>query len=337
MSGVLITGAAGFIGYHVCRRCIETGYQVYALDNLQDTPEQHLKYERLENLGVRARNLTYGDVIETENMTFCYCDLNDTDAMSVFFSKVNADIVIHLAAQTGVRNSVSSPDIYFRNNISGFQNLLQACRTYQISRLIFASSSSVYGENKQMPYHESYATDNPVSVYAATKKANEIMARAYSNLFGINTVGLRFFTVYGPWVRTDMASYIFMKSISEGKTIELFNNGRSLRDFTYVDDVVNAILLIAEKMTLPDLASCPKYNIFNVGNSKPVELEKYLNSIERLLCKSAQIINKPKPEGDVTATYACVDKLYDFTGFRPDTPIEEGVKKMVDWFVNLKR
>ncbi len=337
MQGLLITGAAGFIGYHVSKKFAGLGYRVYGLDNMQDGIEHNLKGKRLKELGINTAQLHYGKVLEGQTISFFYCDLNDTATLKDFFLSNKIDIVIHLAAQTGVRNSVSCPEIYFRNNISGFQNILQACRLHHINKLIFASSSSVYGENKQMPYHESFATDNPVSVYAATKKANEIMASAYSNLFGMHITGLRFFTVYGPWVRTDMASYIFMKAISEGKTLELFNHGRSLRDFTYVDDVVTAIQLIAQKMTTSEAVDIPKYNIFNVGNSRPVELEKYLNSIETLLGKKANIVNKPKPEGDVTATYACVDKLFDFIGFKPDTPIEQGVKNMVDWYVNMKQ
>jgi len=335
MPTVLITGAAGFIGFHVCTFFLENNYIVYALDNLQDSPEPHLKKERLACLGINKNLIKYGKLISVGNLNFIQCDLNDTHTLNNFFSSYHFDIVIHLAAQTGVRNSVSNPDIYIENNIIGFQNVLKICKSHNINKLIFASSSSVYGESKKMPYTENIPTDNPVSIYAVTKKSNELMAHAFSNLYKLNVIGLRFFTVYGPWVRTDMASYIFMKSISEEKPINLFNNGLSLRDFTYVDDVVKSIFLISKKITGPDAHKYPLFNIYNVGNSHPVILEKYLNCIELSMNKKAVVHNKPIEEGDVTATFACVDKLYNFIGFKPDTDIEKGVGKMVDWFTKF--
>jgi len=332
MPTVLITGAAGFIGFHVCNVFIENNYDVYALDNIQENTETHLKYERLATLGIDKNRIEYGKLITVENISFIQCDLNDISTLNTFFSDHHFDIVIHLAAQTGVRNSVINPEIYIKNNIIGFHNLLQTCKSHSINKLIFASSSSVYGENKKMPYKEDFPTDNPLSIYAVTKKSNELMAQAYSNLFNLNAIGLRFFTVYGPWVRADMAAYIFMKSIADKKPINLYNNGLSLRDFTYVDDVVKSIFLISKKITSPDAVNYPLFNIYNVGNSHPVNLEKYLNCIERFLNKKAIICNQPMQDGDVTATFACVDKLSDFIGFKPETDIEKGVKKMVDWF-----
>jgi len=335
MPTVLITGAAGFIGFHLSKVFIKKNYIVYALDNLQGNTEPDLKHKRLACLGIKKDLIEYGKIISAYNFKFIQCDLNDINTLNDFFSSTHFDIVIHLAAQTGVRNSVNNPEIYIKNNIIGFHNLLQACKTFTINKLIFASSSSVYGENKNMPYVEDFSTDNPESIYAVTKKSNELMAHAYSNLFKINAIGLRFFTVYGPWVRTDMASYIFMKSIAEGKPINLYNNGLSLRDFTYVDDVVNSIFLISKKITSPDAHKYPLFNIYNVGNSHPVNLERFLNCIELFLNRKAVIHNKPIQEGDVTATFACVDKLYNFIGFKPDTDIEKGVKKMVDWFTKF--
>ena len=335
MPTVLITGAAGFIGFHACNIFLENNYTVYALDNLQENPEPDLKNDRLSCLGINKNLIKYGKIVTIGNLNFIQCDLNDTHIFNNFFSTHHFDCIIHLAAQTGVRNSINNPDIYIKNNIIGFHNLLQACKNFNVHKLIFASSSSVYGENKKMPYFEDFPTDNPLSIYAVTKKSNELMAQAYCNLFGINAIGLRFFTVYGPWVRTDMASYIFMQSIAEKKPINLFNNGLSLRDYTYVDDVVKSIFLISQKITGTDALEYPLFNIYNVGNSHPVNLEKYLNCIELFLNKKAVIHNKPIQEGDVTATFACVDKLSDFIDFKPDTDIEKGVKKMVNWFTKF--
>ena len=335
MPTVLITGAAGFIGFHLCTVFTENNYVVYALDNLQNSTEPDLKLDRLTSLGINTKLIKYGEIIAAGSLNFIQCDLNDTLTLNKFFTANHFDVVVHLAAQTGVRNSVNNPDIYIKNNIIGFQNVLQTCKNFNINKLIFASSSSVYGENRKMPYLEDFPTDNPESIYAVTKKSNELMAQAYSNLFKINAIGLRFFTVYGPWVRTDMASYIFMKSISEEKPINFYNSGHSLRDFTFVDDVVKSIFLIAKKITGPDAHSYPLFNIYNVGNSHPVNLEKFLNCIELFLNKKADIHNKPIQEGDVTATFACVDKLNQFIQFKPDTDIETGVKKMVDWFTKF--
>ena len=337
MPTVLITGAAGFIGFHLSTVFLENEYTVFGMDNMQKDAEPHLKYERLACLGIDINILEYGKVINTDKFYFLQCDLNDTGKLNDFFQSYHFDLVINLAAQTGVRNSVNNPEIYIKNNIIGFYNLLEVCKKFNITKLIFASSSSVYGENPEMPYMESFSTDNPLSIYAVTKKSNELMAQAYSSLFGINAIGLRFFTVYGPWVRTDMASYIFMKSVFEGHPISLFNNGLSLRDFTFVDDVVKSIFLISQKITGTNAGDYPLFNIYNVGNSHPVNLEKFLNFIETALNKKGNIFNEPIQEGDVAATYACVDKLYNFIGFKPDTDIEKGVEKMVDWFTKFHK
>jgi len=337
MPTVLITGAAGFIGFHLSKVFLENAYTVFGMDNMQNDTEPYLKKERLACLGIDTRVLEYGKIVNKDGFYFLQCDLCDTEKLTEFFQSYHFDVVINLAAQTGVRNSVYNPEVYVKNNIIGFFNLLEVCKKFNFKKIIFASSSSVYGENSKMPYEEHFPTDNPLSVYAVTKKSNELMAQAYSSLFGLNIIGLRFFTVYGPWVRTDMASYIFMKSIFEGKPINLFNNGLSLRDFTFVDDVVKSIFLISQKMSRTLTSDCPLFNIYNVGNSHPVNLEKFLNFIETSLNKKGNIFNKPIQEGDVTATYACVDKLYDFIGFKPDTDIEKGVKIMVDWFTKFHK
>lgn len=336
MKKVLITGVAGFIGYHLANMLLNSGFDVYGLDNLQDSGEPHLKHGRLSALGIDAGHLVYGKIVSNREFHFMYADINDLPCSDTLFESVSFDVVIHLAAQTGVRNSLINPDIYIRNNIQGFQNIILSCRKHGVNKLVFASSSSVYGNNPDMPYKEDIPTDSPVSLYAVTKKTNELMAQFYATMYGMQCIGLRFFTVYGPWARTDMASYIFMKAISDGRPINLFNNGLSLRDFTYVDDVVKSIKLIIEKMLDKSHSSMPAYDIFNVGNSCPVNLEKFLNCIENSLGQKAVINNKPIQEGDVNATYACVDKLVKFIGFKPETPIEAGVDKMVNWFNNFK-
>ncbi len=336
MARVLITGGAGFIGYHLSVLFLKNNECVYALDNIQDEISGHIKYERLLLLGIEKEEVQYGKLIEKGNYHFIQADINDTPLIEKFLVNRSFDVIIHLAAQTGIRNSLINPDIYLKNNINGFHNILRACIKFHFKKLIFASSSSVYGENKEMPYKENFNTDNPESLYAVTKKTNELLAQTYSNLYQLNTIGLRFFTVYGPWGRTDMAPYIFIKSINEGKTIHLFNNGQSLRDFTFVDDVVKSIYLIFRKITSSESDTYPLFSIFNVGNSKAVVLQKFLSTVEKLLNKKAQIIYKPNQEGDVTATYACVDKLYNFIDFKPDTDIEDGLRKTIDWYIKLK-
>ncbi|MDD3877506.1 MAG: NAD-dependent epimerase/dehydratase family protein [Bacteroidales bacterium] len=336
MENIIVTGAAGFIGYNLTEKLVAKGYNILGLDNLQDCPEGHLKFERLGQLGFCREDIIYGHTIKSGHCSFIKSDITDISLIDRIFKENPCDILIHLAAQTGVRQSVSQPDIYMKNNINGFYNILETCRKYNIKKILFASSSSVYGENPDMPYREDFITDNPVSMYAVTKKTNELMAKAYSSLYGFNNIGLRFFTVYGPWVRSDMAAYIFMKAVLENNTINLYNNGFSLRDFTYIDDVTRSIELIMEKM-IQDDSRVPLYELYNVGNSMPVTLVDYLNCIKKHMGKNTTIINKPLQEGDVTATYANVDKIFDFIGFKPQTNIDTGVKKMVDWFLNMKK
>jgi len=335
MATVLITGGAGFIGYHLSIKFIEKKYTVYALDNLQDEISGHLKYERLALLKIDKRDIVYGKMIARGNYHFIQGDLTDEVFLEDFFKDKHFDVVIHLAAQTGIRNSLKHPDIYLKNNINGFHCLLKSCIKFNYTKIIFASSSSVYGENREMPYKEDFRTDNPGSIYAFTKKANELMAQTYVNLHKITAVGLRFFTVYGPWGRTDMAPYIFIKSIREGRTISLYNNGESLRDFTYVDDVVKSIFLISQKISDTHFDTEPYYSIFNVGNSKPIVLKDFLSSIERILSRKAAYVFMPIQGGDITATYASVEKLNNFIGFKPDTCIEEGLKKTIEWYIKL--
>lgn len=333
MKSILVTGAAGFIGYHLIKTMVSLGFPVVGIDNLQGSCDPDIKTLRLKELGLSMNSDTFTGTSSSGLFVFYKCDINDTETVNKIMSAYSIEFVVHLAASTGVRNSVLYPELYIKNNILGFQNIIQMCRQHKIDKLIYASSSSVYGENPNMPYAEDFSTDKPVSVYAFTKKANELMASVYAGLYGINSVGLRFFTVYGPWVRTDMASYIFMQAISSGNTIQMFNNGNSLRDFTYVDDIVSAITLIAEKMKALKPGSPTVCDIFNVGNSSPVSLNDYLECIEKALNKKASIVNLPIQEGDVTATYAEVSKIYNFIQFRPETPVEIGVPRMVDWFL----
>lgn len=325
----LITGAAGFIGYHTCLTLLKRGKEVVGIDNLNDYYDPLLKQNRLNQL-LKFKNFTF----EKLNVV----DRNEVDAM---FSKYKPKRVIHLAAQAGVRYSIEKPYEYIDNNIGGFATILEGCRHHQTKHLIYASSSSVYGLNSQMPFSVNHNVDHPISLYAASKKSNELMAHSYSHLYQLATTGLRFFTVYGPWGRPDMALFLFTKAILEGKPIQVFNRGEMRRDFTYIDDVVEGIIRLMDAPPTantapnanknPSSSSAP-YEIFNIGNHTPIKLNDFISCIEKSVGKKAEKVLLPMQPGDVNATAADVGSLIEKTGFEPSTSYAEGIDRFVRWY-----
>lgn len=326
----LVTGAAGFIGFHLSKRLIERGDSVVGLDNLNEYYDVSLKKARLSQLEGKP------------GFTFQKLDLADREGMEKLFSKNKFDYVINLGAQAGVRYSLTNPHAYIDSNIVGFINILEGCRHANVKHLVFASSSSVYGANTKMPFSVHHNVDHPVSLYAATKKANELMAHTYSSLYNLPCTGLRFFTVYGPWGRPDMALFIFTKAIIEGRTIDVFNHGKMKRDFTYIDDIIEGVVRTSDKIPEPDshwngnnpdsATSYAPYKLYNIGNNSPVELMEFIKVLEDCLGKKAKKNLMPIQLGDVPATYADVDDLTKDVGFKPATPIEKGIKMFVDWY-----
>jgi len=327
---ILITGAAGFIGFHLSSLLLDRSYQVIGVDNMNDYYDTQLKEDRLSILQ------------QHNNFTFYKIDLKDKRLVYKLFKKYKTDYVINLAAQVGVRYSIINPYAYIDSNIIGFMNILEACRNYQVKHLLYASSSSVYGGNKVAPFSTNHNVDHPVSLYAATKKSNELMAHTYSHLYGIPTTGLRFFTVYGPWGRPDMAYFSFTKNIIEGKPIKVFNYGKMERDFTYIDDIVEGICKLIPLIPIAnekwdeskdDLSSSfAPYKIYNIGNNKPVQLEKFISILEDKIGKKANKEYMEMQPGDVLRTYADVLDLERDIEFRPSTSIEEGLEKFVNWY-----
>jgi UDP-glucuronate 4-epimerase len=317
----LVTGAAGFIGMHLSKRLLEMGCKVIGYDNLNDYYDVTLKDSRLNILN------------KYENFTFHKADLTDKEYLAKLFAENKINVVINLAAQAGVRYSIENPDAYIQSNIVGFLNILEMCRHHQVDHLLYASSSSVYGANKKIPFSTEDRVDNPVSLYAATKKSNELMAHTYSHLYKIPTTGLRFFTVYGPYGRPDMAYFSFTKAIMEGKPIKVFNNGDMYRDFTYIDDIIDGVTKLIENSAALKNKELP-YKIYNIGNNKPVKLIDFIQAIEHALGKEAIKEFYPMQPGDVYQTYADVSDLINDVGFKPDTPIQEGISKFVEWFKN---
>lgn len=334
MTTVLISGSAGFIGYHLTILLINCGYRVVAIDNLRDSPHSTLKYARLSALGIGEEEAKHQELTSGQRLNFVQLDLRDKNDLFALFNANNIDLVINLAAKTGVRNSLTDPQSYIDNNIMGFSNLLECCKEFAVKKLLFASSSSVYGKNEQTPFAEEHDTSHPISTYALTKKTNELMAYNYARLYGISTVGLRFFTVYGPWNRTDMAIFLFIKAIYEGTPIKLFNGGNMYRDFTYVGDVVEAIkrtLNLLEGNRLAGENKVP-FQIFNVGNSQPVLIKDLVSIIEDALAKTAIIVDKPMQKGDMYKTFADTGKLNRFTDYTPSLDITAGIVKTVEWY-----
>jgi len=327
---VLVTGAAGFIGMHVARRLAARGDRVVGVDNLNAYYDPALKHARLAQLD------------GTAGFSFEQLDITDRAALEALFAGEKFDGVVHLAAQAGVRYSIDNPLAYGDSNLTGFLHVLEACRHHPVRHLVYASSSSVYGGNARMPFSEADSVDHPVSLYAATKKANELMAHTYSHLYGIPTTGLRFFTVYGPWGRPDMAYFSFTRDILAGKPIAVFNDGQMMRDFTYIDDIVDGVVAVLDKPATPDPAfdalaphpgrSRAPYRVFNIGNQDPVRLGEFIETIERALGVAAVKIYKPMQPGDVVATHADVSALRKWTGVSPQTPLSSGIGHFTAWF-----
>jgi UDP-glucuronate 4-epimerase len=326
----LVTGAAGFIGYHTAQKLLARGDEVIGLDNLNPYYDVRLKEARLARLEGRP------------GFSFVKIGLEDRDRMASFFSERRPERVIHLAAQAGVRYSLENPNAYIDSNLTGFATILEGCRHSGIEHLVFASSSSVYGANQSLPFRVEHNVDHPLSLYAATKKANELMAHTYAHLYRLPVTGLRFFTVYGPWGRPDMALFRFVAAILEDRPIDIYNHGHHARDFTYIDDVVEGVVRTADRIAEPDPAwsglkpnpasSSAPYRLYNIGNNKPVELMHLVGCIERTLGKEAKKNFLPMQAGDVERTFADVDRLIDDMGFRPATPIETGVERFVAWY-----
>jgi UDP-glucuronate 4-epimerase len=328
----LITGAAGFIGFHLSKRLLEQGNSVVGIDNLNEYYDVNLKKARLNELKGNPE------------FTFYKLDLVDRKGIEKLFSENRFDSVVNLAAQAGVRYSLTNPHAYIDSNIVGFLNMLEGCRNNGIKHLVFASSSSVYGANTKMPFSVHHNVDHPLSLYAATKKSNELMAHTYSSLYKLPCTGLRFFTVYGPLGRPDMALFLFTRAILENRPIDVFNQGKMKRDFTYIDDIVEGVIRVTDKIPAPDTGwnsdnpdsatSYAPYRIYNIGNNNPIELMKFIEVLEDCLGKKAEKNLLPMQPGDVPESYADVDDLVNDVGFKPSTPIEKGIKKFVEWYLD---
>lgn len=327
---ILVTGAAGFIGFHLSKRLIKEGYNVLGVDIINDYYDVQIKHDRLAQLTQNGR------------FKFFKTDIADKGGLNKIFSDEHVDAVVNLAAQAGVRYSLINPQAYVDSNLVGFVNILECCRHNKVKHLVFASSSSVYGANTKMPFSVHHNVDHPVSLYAASKKSNELMAHTYSHLFDLPCTGLRFFTVYGPWGRPDMALFLFTKAIMEDKPIKVFNHGKMQRDFTYIDDIVEGVVRVMEKVPEPNPnwssetpdpgTSYKKYKIYNIGNNNPVQLSEFIEEIERAIGKKAKKNYMDIQPGDVPATYADVDDLIKDVGFKPATPLSEGIQKFINWY-----
>jgi len=328
---ILVTGTAGFIGYHVAKRLLELGHQVVGLDNINDYYDVRLKYGRLAETGIAENEIVYGKPVQSKNYQeyrFIQLNLEDRENIQTLFTHEKFDIVCNLAAQAGVRYSIENPYAYIDSNIVGFMNILECCRYNAIEHLVYASSSSVYGQNATVPFTEDGIVDKPVSLYAATKKANELMAYTYSHLYHLHTTGLRFFTVYGPWGRPDMAPMLFAKAITEGEPIKVFNNGDLSRDFTYIDDIVEGVIRVIESDPYKEKI----YSIYNIGCSQPVKLLDFIHTMEDALEKKTDLIMMPMQAGDVFQTYADTAKLETDFGYKPKVTLKEGMEKFVKWY-----
>jgi len=342
---ILITGSAGFIGYHLAKRLLERGDEVVGIDNINDYYDIRVKYGRLKESGIEESDIEDGRSVSSTlypGYRFVKMDLEEREAIEELFRRERFDAVCNLAAQAGVRYSIENPRAYIQSNIVGFLNILEACRDNEVKHLVYASSSSVYGLNESMPFSVHDNVDHPISLYAASKKSNELMAHTYSHLYSIPTTGLRFFTVYGPWGRPDMALFLFTKAILEGREIDVYNYGDMRRDFTYIDDIVEGIVRVLDRPPKGDArwsgknpdpgSSVAPYKIYNIGNNDPVKLLDFISAIEKATGRQARKRMLPIQPGDVPATYADVKDLIADTGYRPDTPIEEGVERFVAWY-----
>lgn len=350
---ILITGTAGFIGSHLILKLLARGDNIIGLDNINDYYDQNVKYGRLVRSGIintleEGQAIPYNTILTSNiypNYRFIKLNLEDKDNITKLFQENRFDAVCNLAAQAGVRYSLTNPDAYISSNIVGFMNLLEACRQYDVKNFSYASSSSVYGLNEELPFSTEHNVDHPISLYAASKKSNELMAHTYSHLFRISTTGLRFFTVYGPWGRPDMALFLFTKAALEGKSIDVFNNGEMLRDFTYIDDIVEGVVRVIDNPAQPDptwngltgntSTSSAPYKIYNIGNNNPVKLMDFITAIENKLGKTINKTFLPIQAGDVPATYADVNDLVENLGYKPSTPIQQGIDNFIDWYLDF--
>ncbi|GAB6034749.1 NAD-dependent epimerase [Galenea microaerophila] len=346
---ILVTGTAGFIGFHLAKKLLERGDEVVGIDNINDYYDVNLKYGRLKELGINRDEVESNnaplDIHHSklyENHSFYKMDLADNESMQQLFKTEKFDAVCNLAAQAGVRYSLENPHAYIQSNVVGFLNILEGCRNTNVKNLCYASSSSVYGLNESQPFKTTDKTEHQVSLYAATKKSNEMMAHTYAHLYGIQTTGLRFFTVYGPWGRPDMAAMLFTDAILNNRPIKVFNNGQMSRDFTYIDDIVDGVIKVIDKPAQPNKkwnaedpdisSSSAPYKIYNIGNNAPLPLMTFIETLEEALDKKAEKNFMPMQDGDVVSTYADVDELITDTGFKPSTSIEEGIAKFVEWY-----
>ncbi len=335
---ILITGSAGFIGYHLTKKLCQQGFEVIAIDSINNYYDEDLKNSRLAELGIYINKLDseYIKSSKYNDLIFKKIDLVDTDKINKLFSENNFDIVCNLAAQAGVRYSITNPQTYIESNIKGFLNILEASKDNDIKHLIYASSSSVYGLNKKYPYSVNNSSDSPASLYAASKKSNELMAHSYSHLYGLNTTGLRFFTVYGPWGRPDMAYFLFTKAAYENSEIKVFNNGDLYRDFTYIDDIVDGIEAMIKKPFIKkdniNDASSNSHRIYNIGNNSPVSLMEFINKIETITGKEIKKVMLPMQMGDIYKTFADIDTLTEDYGFKPKTNLDDGLKIFNEWY-----
>ena len=334
---ILVTGIGGFIGYHLAKNLINNNYKVIGIDNLNPYYDVNLKKNRLKELKIYLKN----DISKysNDNLIFYKVDIsNNTEIQKIFFEN-KIDAICHLAAQAGVRYSIKKPEAYIESNILGFQNVIEACRKYKIKNFSYASSSSVYGGNQNLPFSEKDRVDTPISLYAATKKSNELVAYTYSHLYGIQTTGLRFFTVYGPWGRPDMALFLFVKALLNNKPIDVYNNGKMLRDFTYIDDIVGGIIKVIQNPAKTPLEKSEfnptkaPYKIYNIGNNSPTKLMDFISAIEQILNKKFDINYMAIQPGDVPKTFANIDTLVNDFNYRPSTPIIEGVEKFIKWYL----
>lgn len=342
---ILVTGAAGFIGFYVCKGLLNRGDIVVGLDNINTYYDVSLKYGRLSALGIQQEYVDWYKFVQSnvyEQFRFIRMNLEDKQAMRMLFANEHFDKVVNLAAQAGVRYSIENPYAYVESNIDGFLNVLEGCRHYQVKHLVYASSSSVYGLNGKVPFSEKDSIAHPISLYAATKKSNELMAHTYSHLYGVPSTGLRFFTVYGPWGHPDMSPFLFADAMLHGRPIKVFNNGDMLRDFTYIDDIVEGVLRVIDHIPAPSpdwsaqapdpSSSAAPYKIYNIGNSHPVKLMDFIHAIEEAIARPAEKIYLPMQPGDVYQTNADTSALQSELGFKPDKPIKEGVRETIDWY-----
>jgi UDP-glucuronate 4-epimerase len=346
---ILITGSSGFIGYHLVKRLMENpDYDVIGLDNINDYYDLRVKYGRLDDCGIYIQNIRHNVLLQSEkyaNYRFIKLDLYDQKNLHQLFENEKIDLVVNLAAQAGVRYSITNPDAYLKSNIIGFYNILEACRQHKIKHFVFASSSSVYGWNEKLPFSTSDNVDHPISLYAASKKSNELLAHSYSALYNIPTTGLRFFTVYGPWGRPDMALFLFTRKILSGEPIDVYNQGNMIRSFTYIDDIIEGVVRVIDKPALsnenwsgknPDPASSrAPYKLYNIGNDSPVQLMDFIIAIEKELGVKAKMNLMPMQAGDVLASQADVSDLMRDFGYQPQTSVQQGISKFVKWYVGF--